>query len=402
MMLVGGSPTPPTPQNLIPYIRNNDSNAYIDTGITPDNNTHIIVWARNFNPQSIALFGSQTAANGTGVMLSSYTRYNTGGLRLDYNDTYVTTLNQFARLSGYHKYEIDQGVLKVDDETVSSITDAEFSNNYPIHLFGCNRGGAHVGTALSMDICACKIYKNNVLVRDYTPVKSPSVGFYDSVSGTVFTNAGNGSLSYGEFNANAYSPLEYIVCTGTQWFDSGINGKNGTILSAYFMPLSTSDTSHALFGTMVSGSGSDYLLAQFGSANYPNSRLTAYFGSTTGQLLRSNTTNRMTDKDIVFSLGRDGNCQLARNGSTYGTAYDFTISAGIETTRTVKVAALDNNGNVVHPFQGRLYYFGIGTISNYRSLVPAKKNGVVGMYDTFNDVFYSSESGTPFVEPTNS
>ena len=44
----------------------------------------------------------------------------------------------------------------------------------------------------------CKIYQNNVLVRDYIPVRKGMVGYlYDRVSGKLFGNAGTGDFVLG-------------------------------------------------------------------------------------------------------------------------------------------------------------------------------------------------------------
>ena len=37
----------PAPTGKVAYIRGGDDGSYIDTGIIPDNNTRIVVWARN-------------------------------------------------------------------------------------------------------------------------------------------------------------------------------------------------------------------------------------------------------------------------------------------------------------------------------------------------------------------
>ena len=47
MMMVGEPPAPPV---MIPYVRGGGDGSYIDTGITPDPTTKVIVWARNWNP----------------------------------------------------------------------------------------------------------------------------------------------------------------------------------------------------------------------------------------------------------------------------------------------------------------------------------------------------------------
>ena len=53
---------------------------------------------------------------------------------------------------------------------------------------------------------------------------------------------------------------------------------------------------------------------------------------------------------------------------------------------------VNNTSTVISSFVGNIYYVNLGEY-NY---VPAKVNGVAGMYDTYNDVFYPSTTSTPF------
>ena len=49
-----------------------------------------------------------------------------------------------------------------------------------------------------MRIASCRIYDNNILVRDYITVRRGTVGYlYDRVSGQLFGNAGTGAFGYG-------------------------------------------------------------------------------------------------------------------------------------------------------------------------------------------------------------
>ena len=216
----GGSPTPPPPPvGDTPFIRNTSLGAYIDTGITADDTVKIIVWARNFNPGGGFLFGSRDNTTQNTFGIGAHSAANTGRIRLDYsqaNNTFAD--NQFKNLSHYRKYEFYNGVLRIDDEIVATATGVSFSNQHNIHLFGVNSAGTHADMSLPVDVCACKIYKNDVLVRDFSAVGTPSVGLYDAVSETVFTNAGSGTFTYGTFDSSAYSALEYIECSGAQYF----------------------------------------------------------------------------------------------------------------------------------------------------------------------------------------
>ena len=216
----GGSPTPPTP-TTIPYIRGGGNGSYIDTGITSDSDTKIIVWARNFNVGTDVnwLFGTRTSTPSYFELVAGRLG-NTGKIGGFFGGSATWHTDAWPYFSHYHKYELSADGLFVDDTQLISAYSGTFSGSVNIHLFGYNANGVNSGSLLPADICACKIYKGGVLVRDYTPVNSPSVGLYDAVSDTVFTNAGTGSFTYGTFNANAYTPLEYIATSGSS--DSGV------------------------------------------------------------------------------------------------------------------------------------------------------------------------------------
>lgn len=388
----GSGPTPPGPTTTIPYIRGGMDGSYIDTGITVDNTVKVIVWARNFNPSGGALFGSQVAVSSSAFLIGTYGEYNTGRIRVDYANATTQANNQFANLSGYHKYELYQGVLKVDDVTVASITDTTFNSNYNIHLFGLNRGGNHISTTLPTDICACKIYKSGTLVRDFTAV---SGGLYDAVSGTTFTNSGSGSLVYGDFDPDAYAPLEYIECTNAQFFDTGIYGKGNMQIALKLRIVGTSVGYPTAFGNYRNRVSGSYFMLQFSNTSYPNRYANFFINTSTANQMYNNNSSRLTNRDIVFYKNATS-CQLAENHSLIGTKRTFSVSASFTAPDTIILGSAQNTGTISTggAFNGYLYYAGFGAERNF---VPALVNSVAGMYDTYNDVFYPSTSGTPFV-----
>lgn len=379
----GGSPVPPTP-TMIPYIRGGANGSYIDTGITADNTVKVIVWARNWNPGGGFLFGSRVAAAQDTFGIGAHSAANTGRIRLDYaqsNNTYAD--DQFTNLSHYHKYEWHQGILKVDDEIVASITGSSFSNQYNIHLLGVNSAGTHANPTSDIDICACKIYKNGTLVRDYTAVNSPSVGLFDTVSNTLFTNAGGGSFTYGTFNPDAYTPLEYISGNEDAYFDSGIKGSNSLDYICKFKPNITALWPW-FFGTQTSSSSKRYGIT-FGNDSVPGSRLYFMYGS--GSKTYNNST---TMNGITLIAQKSGVTHYLIQNNTIKTTLNFT-AATFTTDNNVGVFA---NATGASPFGGCMYYLQFGADRNF---VPAKVNNIAGMYDTYNDAFYSSASGTNFV-----
>ena len=385
----------------IPYIRNTDTTAYIDTGITPDDTTRIIICARNWNPYPTAgnwLFCSRIGTNDTmyGMLLPETT--NLGGIRVCYGNNSSIFSDKFIYIGGYHKYELNANTLYIDDVQIGTVTASTFSNSYNIHLFGINQSGAHGATATPIDICSCKIYKNNVLVRDYVAVDSPSVGLYDYVSETLFTNAGTGSFTYGSFYLNAYKQLDYIASNNGQYFDSGIRGYYNVPIVCKFRATSSTPRWHSLLGYRISTSSCDI---SFGtdSSGQDNMRLYWRFGpnNTGATAFNGNASNKLTGKDIIVAK-KDASLTVYYNNGSIGTNSKTGVSTSFSTDGNLYVCGL-NNGSGSAPtgnycYYGRIYYLNFGSLMN---LIPAKVRNVPGMYDTYNDVFYPSESGTAFV-----
>lgn len=395
-MGAGGSPTPPV--TGIPYIRNTDSTAYIDTGITPDNTTRVVVWARNLNPGGdnfTFLFGSRVANQDSMFAVAALNGENTGKVRIAYAVTNTDLPDMWGNLSWYHKYELNGKDLYVDDVLVGSGTSGTFTSNLNIYLFGLNNGGVFAGCNLPIDICAVKIYKNNTLVRDLTPVNSPSVGFYDSVSGNTFTNAGTGTLSYGTFDMSPYTPLDYVECGGA-YFDSGVYG-------GYTQPIVVRFRSSQVNGGCVLGYRGSNNWMEFDLNSYSSNGAILYYrlasDSTWRYLYRVTTSSNLVGNDLVILKGTTRTATVNKNYSQVGQSVSPTASSDFVTSDTLNVASLKLDDHDGEMFQGRLYYVGMGAL---RSYCPAKYGLLVGMYDTYNDVFKPSESETPFAEPSNS
>ena len=387
LMMTGLKPV----STLVPYIRGGADGSYIDTGITPDNTTKVIVWARNFNPACGWFFGSRIAWSNSSFLVVGELNAHAGDIRLDYannRDTYAT--DQFNNMSCYHKYELYGGVLSVDDVEIVNVTDQSFSNNHSIHLLGLNNNGTHANSALPIDICACKIFKNDVLVRDYSAVNSPSVGLFDAVSNTLFTNAGGGSFTYGTFNSDAYTPLSYIACDGQQYFDTGLYGNQDTKVVTKFRPTSTTKTYYRLFGTRNEAGGSDLMTElMIGNNRYANRYCHWRYKSSTGSL---NTGSSQTNNDLVYIHDKNS-FTVYKNNAQLGTSSTTASTYTTPNTMYVGSSNIDGSGSS-YAFYGYIFYIGFGADKNF---VPAKVNNIAGMYDTYNDVFYTSESGTPFI-----
>lgn len=400
MMESGGTPPtpPPTPTPTEgAYIRNTSLGAYIDTGITPDDSTKIIVWARNFNPAAdnyTWLCGSRVAYKDSMFDIVLGNNERNGRITYTFGNQALTWINGWDYISNYHKYELSSNGFYIDDSLVASVTSSSFSSNLNIYLFGHNSAGTFEGNVLPTDICAAQIYKSGVLVRDMFAVNSPSVGMFDSVTNSLFTNAGSGSFTYGVFNKNAYIPLDYILCNGTQYFDSGVKGSFADGVVCRFMPTATSAHLYDILGVVDETNGS--LRFTIGSTSSLNSRMYFNMGNTTLTIsLYNSESPRLTNLDLVVVKNySDKIAYLYRNFAQIGTTATASGSSGFETGGTMIVGGAKNYNLTTRAFIGRLNYISFASQRNY---VPAKVNNVAGLYDTYNDVFYPSTSGTDFI-----
>lgn len=371
---------------MIPYIRGGADGSYIDTGITADNTVRVIVWARNFNPGSVALFGSRVGGTDRTFLLVAPPAANSGRIRYDFGSTQFFSQDAFPLLSHYHKYEVNGTQFLVDDVVAISATPVTFSNNLNIHLFGCNTNGTHTDMGLPADICAAKIYKGGVLVRDYTPAESPSVGLYDAVSDTLFTNSGNGMFAYGAFDQNAYTPLSYITDCGNAYIDTGIVGSN-TLDYVTKYKLNATDAYPFYFACQTTSSSKRYGLA-FGNESLNGSRLYFMYNATTKTYNNSSTMNGAAY--VAEKSGVDHYLYLEATQKTKQTVSSSTFT----TDYNIYVGANNVAGTPGSYFSGDIYYLRFGITRNF---VPAKVRGAAGLYDTYNDVFYPSATENPFI-----
>lgn len=167
---------------------------YIDTGIKPNQNTKAVVDVQfaEFPAAHSAVFG----ANDTTNAWWAYYRYSdylyrasAGGTTqksIDCTDPTVRT-----------KITLQKGAFTVDDQTVT-IPETDYNIDLNAYLFALNKADA-VDYPSTCKIYSCKIYDNDVLVRDYVPCRLASgvICLYDRVSGEYFYNKGVGKFIAG-------------------------------------------------------------------------------------------------------------------------------------------------------------------------------------------------------------
>ena len=131
-----------------------------------------------------ALFERQAVSNGT------------------YLIDYSNAINRLVSASSYdddiHYFEIDKGKLFFDNVEYQAKSTVEFQCDYNLVLFGVNT--SNTITKSVAYIYDCKIYDNDVLIRDMIPVldKNGTACMYDKVNSKFYYNSGTGDFLYGE------------------------------------------------------------------------------------------------------------------------------------------------------------------------------------------------------------
>ena len=183
----------------------------------------------------------------------------------------------------------------------------------------------------------------------------------------------------------AYTQLEYIESTGTQWIDTGFIANGGMILDVKVLPVNN-----------------EMFLGSIGPTEVdPNTtrNLIAYGGFYTPQKLYSfsNTYADAGTSPAVIHFDTTGtkfyctvNGKVVVDTNTSGTL--------INQTTTVKISFSDYSSSIR---SGRYYYVKITAADGnvVRNLIPAKRNSdnAVGMYDTVSETFFTNAGTGEFI-----
>ncbi len=186
----------PSEYQEVEYIESKNSQ-YIDTGVKAAKNTRVVL---DYQFTSVgggsALFGASD--NVIGSPTSASYAYYIGGVNLssDFGDNNITTTRSAD--TDRHTVDKDGGFLYIDNVLVAAqFVDYSFETSSTINIFGCS--GLHSGSlanglfVCSAKVYSCKIYENDIIVRDFIPCyrKADGVcGLYD-LEGEKFYSSGS-------------------------------------------------------------------------------------------------------------------------------------------------------------------------------------------------------------------
>ena len=349
---------------------------YIDTGLTGNENTKIVVdMACSSNGgQSIGYFATdrsitlQFAPNGTAPSRFGTYSFVYSSWTADERAVYEIDV------SGYKK----NGVYLYQNSTPQSF---ETGNLY---LFRCN-GSSSIR---SFRIYDYKIYSNGVLVQHLIPSldQSGTPCMYDAVSKTTLYNRGTGQFIYKIKLPNGYTACEYLGSTGTQYIDTGYYATNTSGINIDYAYTASGNAglcgifqnqqprTDTLFITTLTGQTSTeiYLISQGGEAT---NNVVPVLGTKYNAKI-----NYLNNGKLIIDNGRAWN-----NGTN-----------GVVSSRTIKLFCRDYNGNLAYT-NARIYMCLISEDGNLvRHLVPClDNNNVPCMYDGVEkQTYYNAGSGT--------
>ena len=170
------------------YIESNGAQ-YIDTEYYPIANTRVVMDVSDFPTDAKYLFGTRSSTSTSAPYQFGMYRDSSTSIRYIYFGTYInatindTTIRTTLSANG--------GTLTAYDVMASVATSTNKKCTYPLFLFALNNVGT-VSDMCKARLYSCKIYDNEILVRDFVPCKNPEglIGIYDRVNGKFYQNKG--------------------------------------------------------------------------------------------------------------------------------------------------------------------------------------------------------------------
>ena len=256
---------------------------YIDTGVNADYKLSLLC------ELAMVSAGGAIGAIGSNTELRHHFNYAINqGIRYYYKS--ISTINQVQLFplgqedTNKHKYFIDiyNSKVQIDDETVKDLTERDeydIQTNYWI----CKRNSPNsaLQNSMSIKVYTFKMYKENILVRDFIPCYRNSdneVGLYDLVNDVFYTNQGTGAFTYGSVAPTPDAPIEMVSCgdliTDTTDVNYGkykipVNVRSENIYNIHGKPASSSSVSPE-----VDIDDNDFISSSYDNINGSNTHYT--------------------------------------------------------------------------------------------------------------------------------
>ena len=284
--------------------------------------------------------------------------------------------------------------------TATRTSSTSTSNNVGI-LFGFkNTSGINTK---AQTIYGYKMYKNNVLVRDFIPCIDENLTpfMFDLVTNTCYLNAGTGQFKVGpnvekvwggkklrrklalalanlKKKRPFYCECEYLESTGTQYIDLGITSKSTIRAKAKFNLANVSAQ------------------AVFGSATTSGSGVGVFLGTASNGVVYCNKTNTAISPSLTLVANTNYTFDMSLTTVSIN-GVNYTASTTTDNNYNMLLFARTLAGNVDRRISGKIYYFKLydnGTL--IRDLIPVLDWDMTPcMYDRVTEqLFYNQGTGS--------
>ena len=383
------------PQNLpdayLDYVKSTGAQ-WVSVGITPTQTMKFDVdvdWISGNALMAQSNYGLSplTVNNGTIVsrwwMADSAASANTGvGLDTGRRRFVITTSN-----AAYVSTSVDGGTPALS----GGYSNRSGVNPSDLYIFAVHYGGTvgNAGEYSTAKLYGLKIYgANGALMRDYVPgIKDNVVGLYDRVNDKFFSSGSGTPLVAGPVvdRSKPDSFVEYVESNGSQWVDTGVDGRAGVKSEADI--------------DWISGN------APLGVIGNNHCLLLQALGTIGGQALGSGEIKT----GIALDSGRHLIVSEAPAGSQMTITVDGTtaqspsnVSAG-DTGMTIWMFAAHGSGGKWGEGASKFYELKLwrtgsdGVCRIQRHFIPCVKGSRAGLYDAVSGVIFYSHSGTDLV-----
>jgi len=174
---------------------------YINADITVNSNFKVEANAAYTSTDGVQmLFGAQNANDSDRAFMLGKAASAITNCYAYYNFSYeaVKTMSGADWLN-QHTYTLDRNKVIIDGETVKTWQSESWDTRTNLYLVGVSRTGV-LSYATSAKLYGCKVWEDDVLVRDFVPVRNiytGEIGLWDNVTQRFFGNSGTGSFLAG-------------------------------------------------------------------------------------------------------------------------------------------------------------------------------------------------------------
>ena len=358
----------------VEYIQSNGTQ-YIDVGLKANGNTGLDIIFSNSITNDLPVLGSRTSWSSNSFSINwanGKYAFNYGNYALSQNLTTNVSID-----TNKHTASIRSGGVCKFDSWSYTFGNYTFTTPNNIVLFALDNNGTIVFTQANINIYMCKIYDGDVLVRNFVPcLDNNNVPcMYDKVEGKAYYNSGTGTFSYGR----KIIPVEYLESTGTQYIDTGLNGKNGYEFDYKFNSTRIDGTAYGIGGEWESGNSCYFGLIR-------NTNKFAYHYDGTQSPIEVETLTANTDYRVQAHL-YSGEQYYILNGNKSAVG---TITGTFTSTTSMNLFRV-NSSSPIYSYI-KMYFCKVwdnGTL--VRNFIPCKDENDVGyMFDKVSHTLYAN------------